>query len=829
MSIVLKLLVKNITGKKIRTLLILFSIVLSASVFFSSIAISGSILKTIVSSITQVVGVSDITILPTDKSDSKFLSRGGLERYSDKFEFVIGELDKTVVFNPAFGEEAVVNIKGVDLEELNQLNPFSIKSSEEIYPFQGKKIIIGEDLADKHKLEIGDVINIKIGNIMHRFNLCAIASSKGVFSKAHSVRNFVIPKQTMSSLMNAYGKENRLFIKLKDSKTKEAMVKLLATEYKNYEVKQTFNEAKLESQLTDISAIFFLLSGIVFFMSVFIIYSSFKVIALERIPIVGTLRSVGATKRHTNIILLGESLLYGTIGGILGCALGVGVLYLLSLYMSEIANVAPGLQLNTKIQYSFVHLIVTFVVSILLSFFSSIVPIIKVSKISIKDIILNTVHLPNKITRKRLLVAGIFLVVAFLITLPEYSPDDNLFLGLSMFFALLSMVFCIPYIVSFFVRVFEKVYVVVFGNVGILAAKNLRENKSVINNIIMLAIGISVLLSINTTGYNTVLSTMNSYKESQFDLRLSVLNASRNFRIKLANTDGVEKVYVDYEYDNVRVVDTDNIIGTVKGINVNEFSDFWTIDTDGDFESYARELDEGRNIIITSNLKRLLNVDKGDVLTLRTEAGAKIYKVIGFFKAFMNDSDYALVSDKFIKIDMKSGESSVYYIKTSKNPQEMLKVFKNDFKVMNSQVYTKKQLEQAEIDENLNTITLMQAFCFMAIVIGFFGVINNLVLSFIQRRQSLAMLRSVGMSKKQTVAMIFIEAFTGGIIGAISGILGGVCMIYILSKLDNSPLRLEVQSLGVSILLGVVVMVLASIGPVIKSTKLNLIESLKYD
>ena len=61
-------------------------------------------------------------------------------------------------------------------------------------------------------------------------------------------------------------------------------------------------------------------------MSIFIIYSSYKVITLDRLPVIGTFRSTGATQKMVTGILLLESLLYGCVGGFAGIPLGILVL-----------------------------------------------------------------------------------------------------------------------------------------------------------------------------------------------------------------------------------------------------------------------------------------------------------------------------------------------------------------------------------------------------------------------------------------------------------------------------------------------------------------------
>lgn len=87
----------------------------------------------------------------------------------------------------------------------------------------------------------------------------------------------------------------------------------------------------------------------------------------------------------------------------------------------------------------------------------------------------------------------------------------------------------------------------------------------------------------------------------------------------------------------------------------------------------------------------------------------------------------------------------------------------------------------------------MRGFSLLALLIGIFGVFNNLIISFLERRRSLAVLRSVGMSKNQALKMFFIEALTGGLIG---GIIGALCG-YILISISPLILRAIAGLLGI--------------------------------
>ncbi len=82
-------------------------------------------------------------------------------------------------------------------------------------------------------------------------------------------------------------------------------------------------------------------------MSIFIIYSSYKVITLERLPIIGTFRSIGAAKKTLTGILMLESSLYGCIGGLLGIPTGILVLKCILQGMSR--SLSQGIEIPAVI------------------------------------------------------------------------------------------------------------------------------------------------------------------------------------------------------------------------------------------------------------------------------------------------------------------------------------------------------------------------------------------------------------------------------------------------------------------------------------------------
>ncbi|MCU6195174.1 FtsX-like permease family protein, partial [Enterobacter sichuanensis] len=142
--------------------------------------------------------------------------------------------------------------------------------------------------------------------------------------------NALLPKETLSKIINKGSGYTRVLIESEEEITENLVNKLseeLSTE--KYMVSNTINETNTTSVSILKTMPFFLISFFALTLSIFIIYSSYKVITLERLPFIGTFRSIGANEKTVTRILMLESILYGSIGGLIAIPIGVVVLNLM--------------------------------------------------------------------------------------------------------------------------------------------------------------------------------------------------------------------------------------------------------------------------------------------------------------------------------------------------------------------------------------------------------------------------------------------------------------------------------------------------------------------
>ncbi|MCX7708631.1 MAG: FtsX-like permease family protein [Clostridia bacterium] len=830
MGIIIKFIVRNLKEKKLRTFLIIFSVMISSALFFASRASSDYLVKLTIEQMKSNYGNADVIIVKGEKSPSPYFSTNQAEKYLKDLEYIIGAIQETGFYKYPDNRSDRFNLFGFDYGDLKTMNPIALEKENALEPFSGKKIILSKKTAQKYNVTAGDPLELDINNQKHRFLVVGIAYPSGVFLNEGELTNAIVPKETLASFFDAQGKANNIYIKLKNSKERPQILKLLSESYKRYAVREPFTMAEVRSATGGMSTAFMLMTILVFCMSTFIIYSSFKVITTERMPVIGTFRSVGASRKTTDWVLLMESVVYGILGGLLGCGAGIGLFYIIT------AMTAPSWAKNIQERpgFSVTLLGISFLLAILLTVISSMLPIVRISRIPVKDIVLNKVEKKISSNRNRQIWGLVFII--FVIAAPLAVPRNiALYIdALCVVLSVAAVIMLTPLLTELIVKIFERLYIMVFGNIGSLAAKNLRNNKSILNNISLLSIGISSLLVINTLSFSALEMIANLFSVRSYEIMLAYPEADKSFERSIASIDGVKSVYSIYEDHRVEVVGRDHRLTAIQGVDSNKYLDYWKFEFEGNAREMLKGLDEGRNILVTTVLRDTLGVKIGDELTLKMKKGNRTYKISGFYISNLFNGNYILMSNKFLKMDMDTQYFYRIYVKTDEIPQKTFEDIKERLARKQPDIWLVEQMNRENRESYSRLFGILRGFSIMTLVIGIFGVFNNFIISFIERRRSLAVYRSIGMSRSQIIRMIFIEALTGGLAGGSIGVGAGFLLIktseYVL-KAINQPIDIlySPDTFWISFSAGIIITVAASISPAIKSSKLNIIQSIKYE
>ncbi|GAA2405597.1 FtsX-like permease family protein [Actinomadura vinacea] len=119
----------------------------------------------------------------------------------------------------------------------------------------------------------------------------------------------------------------------------------------------------------------------------------------------------------------------------------------------------------------------------------------------------------------------------------------------------------------------------------------------------------------------------------------------------------------------------------------------------------------------------------------------------------------------------------------------------------------------------------------LAIVIALFGIANTLTLSVVERTRESALLRALGLTKRQLRRMLSVEALVMAVIGALTGVLLGVVFGWASTRAmgESAVFALPyLQIAGFMVLAGVAGM-LAAVLPARRAARTSIVESLSFD
>ncbi len=143
----------------------------------------------------------------------------------------------------------------------------------------------------------------------------------------------------------------------------------------------------------------------------------------------------------------------------------------------------------------------------------------------------------------------------------------------------------------------------------------------------------------------------------------------------------------------------------------------------------------------------------------------------------------------------------------------------------------KDLLKQAEDIEQLSrsTNTMLLWIAAISLLVGGIGVMNIMLVSVTERTSEIGLKKAVGADKKAILLQFLTEAVvltsSGGVIGVISGIL----LAELISKLNGTPVAISIQAAVFAVLFSMVIGIVFGLLPSYKAANLDPIEALRHE
>ncbi|MEE0418641.1 MAG: FtsX-like permease family protein [Lachnospiraceae bacterium] len=824
MKIICKYIFTNVKERKIRTCVMLLSILLSTTLLFVSFSIGASYESAQRKMARGMAGSATISVTALDGE----IKAGTLPELSS-IRASVGMVEGRALYHEN-GYYETIDLIAADLPTLSKINPPRLVNGGNITNFSDSQVILPDRFTSKYGIQKGDKITLQIGGNPVSFTVAEIAAYDTVFLRHTRGATALLPLSTLSELLGQTDGYTEILVEPAEGisavELKEELESRLPAE--KYKVSEVINEAQIAADARQKSMPFFLISFFSLTMSVFIIYGSYKVITLDRLPVIGTFRSIGATQKAVTKILLLESTLYGVTGGLLGIPAGTLVLKMILQGMGR--SLSQGIEIPVVI--SPFSCLFSFAVAVMVSLFSAWLPVRRASRLPIKDVVLGSVE-DQHVPRRFILVIGVVLFVTSII-LPKIVSGKLLYLagGFSLLGLIAATILTVPLWTNLVSRVLEHVYGAILGNEGRLAARNMRDNKNVEQNITLLFISISAVIAITVVGGFVTTYVSDVFRDAELQ-GFADGYMEPEFVDQVKNMEGIEKVLPLHVYKNHMLADGKTLSRLEATDNLDWYSSMMALQytQEGMKEQAITAFEGQRAVLLSESCIERTGFLVGDTITLAGDTGKQDYLLAGSFKSRATDVE-AVIATHYAVTDF--GASAYDFLAyTAADPEAVMIQIRSLFGETANWSRTVEEFNEDALSTVGAFLQPMQSLTYFILMLATLGIINNLLINYIQRRRSIAMYKSLGLSNWQNIKMTLIEGFSSGVIGSVIAIFVSymeIKTIFLVAgpKIAMAP-KLDVGTFLTAGCLGVMVTLIGSVVPILKNRKMKLVEEIKFE
>ncbi|MDT4372514.1 FtsX-like permease family protein [Blautia coccoides] len=824
MKIILKYMVTNVKERKTRTAVMLLSILLSAALLFVSFSIGASYES---AQRKMARGMAGSATLSVTRSDGGI--KDGILPELSSIHASVGMVEGTALYSEN-GYYETIDLIAADLRKLSKINPPRLVNGGDISDFSGSQVILPDRFTSKYGIKKGDTITLQVGETPISFTVAEIAAYDTVFLRHTRGATALVPLSTLSGLLDQTEGYTEILVEpakgVTTAELKNELAAMLPSE--EYQVSEVINEAQIEADARQKSMPFFLISFFSLTMSVFIIYGSYKVITLDRLPVIGTFRSIGATQKAVTGILLLESMLYGVIGGLIGIPAGILVLKLILRGMGE--SISQGIEIPVVI--SPFSILLSFAAAVTVSLLSAWLPVRRASRLPIKDVVLGSVE--ERTVPRRFIVMGGVILFAVSMILPKLASGKMLYPagGFSLLGLITATILMVPLLTNLICWGLEYLLRAVLGNEGRLAARNMRDNKNVGQNITLLFISISAVIAITVVGNFVTTYVGDVFRDAELQ-GFADGYMEPQFVERVKNMEGIEKVLPLHVYKDQMQADGRTLSRLEATDDLDCYSSMMGLQyTEKGMKEQAVSAFAGqRAILLSESCMERMGFLAGDTISLTGDTGENEYRIAGSFKSRATDVE-AVIPSSYAVVDF--GASAYDFLAyTAADPEAIMIQIRSLFGETANWSRTVEEFNEDALSTVGAFLQPMHSLTYFILLMAAVGVINNLLINYMQKRRSTAMYKSVGLSNRQNVKMTLIEGFVSGLIGAVIAIFVSymeIKTIFLVAgpKIAMAP-KLDAVTFLTAGAMGVLVTLIGSVVPIIKSRRMKLVEEIKFE
>ncbi len=843
MSVQLKLAIRYLAGRALRTLLTTLAIVLGVMVIFGLNGILPGMMQSMQQVMLASVGEVDLSVTSVsggtfEPSVARTVARiDGVRAASPVLRRTIA-----VPRGSKIDASALV-IVGMDPVTAPHVRPYPVASGRMLRPGdQGgprAAAMMSSALAKKLGLRLGERFKLPSADGTAEFELVGTLDMPAL----PGAEEVIVTLPTAQRIFDLAGRISEVDAAFVTGADREAVQRAVRRAIgPDYVVGAVQTESPLAAGFQAASFVMNTIGVFALAMGGFIILNTFRTIVSERRHDIGMLRAVGASRKTILGTFLLESLMQGVLGTALGLAAGYGLALVanraLGRMVQDIVNLPP-----TPVRFTLSTWFTAVVLGVGVTVLAALVPARAAARITPLDALrpaLGDVYEEAAAKRGWLGLALIVTAVAGLLSGR---------LGLSALSAVLLLAglalgssVAVKPLSDFFSRAIEFIY----RSEGGVARANLQRNPgraAATASAVMISIALIVALVGTIT---SIIEGFGAYAEKSTGTDYLILpqnlllgggtvGAGPELRARVEDTPGIGDV-ATLRFATTVVDDTSV---QVVGIDPQEYGRVAGFEyTRDSSDADLARLEQDGTILVNGVFTAQYGTARGDVLELPTPSGEKRFRVVAVGNDYINakiptvyvsqaslDRWWGVRTDVLVLANARPGADEALMLAELRRTVAEFPSF---------QLYDTAEWRRVQTDLYAQMKSIYYVLALILAIPSLLALLNTLTIGVLARTREIGMLRAVGATRGQIKRIVLSESLLLAALGLSAGLIAGVWLGYVMIlAIDGIGLTMTYRFPGAGIALAVAVglgfAALAALLPARQASRLDVVRALRYE
>ena len=825
---------RMVAARPLRSLLTIIGIGLGIAVLTASLTLGDALEAAVDRTVRDMVGRADLRVsgfLETGLSDASVAAIAGTPGVEDAAAVLE---HRTFPAGSPTGEPTdAITVLGVDPGSYLRLHDLPLLAGNGLDGPGEPVALITEQLAASDGYTVGSKLDLLGAGGLTELRVVGIVPGAGPLPGTG--RTVIMPIDVVKMAFGLHG-ATRMDLRLAPESVPSVSRSLETTMREPYVLA---SPADIATSLRASSAAFqgtaALVAAIILFVGAFLIVNTLSMTLGERAREVGLLRAAGATSGQLGWFILTGALVLGLVGAAIGVAGGA----VLAVVMSGVVSEATGLSASIS-QLDVAGAVTAAAVGIGITVLAAIEPALAAARIAPVEALRNRFDLPN-VRRGRLSWIGlIFVVVAALamVAWPPVIASSGTQRAFAVYGVLLAATLLSPFILRPLAGVIGLPLRALFRIEERLARGSLARDRSrTALTLGSLVIGLAMIVALGWSAQAARASAFAWLDDvvpgDEIVTSIRPVGPDEPVQEALAGVPGVARVTpvasFDMAFRGMRV-DAAAVVGA------DMLADGRLTVVSGDRVAALRALDAGGATILPDGLAQSLGLAVGDTMHIPVDGTRSLDLTIAAIveRSMPGTSGEAmLVGWKDATETLGVLGADAFAVRFSPGAAETARpALRETAQAYALEANPIERVQGAVAEALARVFGVFDALAIVAVIVAALGIVNTLTMGVVERIREIGVLRAIGMSRRQAMRMVVVEAALLGVVGVVLGSVAGLGAGAVLLQLGgglSNPGGIPWLPIGVAALLGLALPALASVYPALAAARISIVRSLYFD